>query len=68
MKTALASLQPICCVRNKSTHRTRKRAAVQLRRGDLAFTSPPWHQLYEATAEQLHTSDVIRVVDSQVRP
>ncbi|KAL3161838.1 hypothetical protein ABBQ38_008928 [Trebouxia sp. C0009 RCD-2024] len=65
MKTALASIQPICSVRNKSTHRARKRAAVQLRRGDLAFTPPPWHQSYDATAQQLHTSEVIRVVDSQ---
>lgn len=39
---------------------------MQLRRGDLAFTPPPWHQTYDATAEQLHTPEMIKVLDSQV--
>ena len=61
-----ANIQPVCSVRNKSARRRPKRAAVQLRRGDLAFTPPPWHQSYDATAEQLHTPDMINVLDSQV--
>lgn len=65
MKTAHASIQPVCSLRSKSAHRRPKRAAIQLRRGDLAFTPPPWHQLYDATAEELQTSDSLRVVDSQ---
>ena len=66
MKTAHASIQPVCSM-HKSAHRRPRRAAVQLRRGDLAFTPPPWHQTYDATAEQLHTPDLIKVLDSQVR-
>lgn len=65
MKTAHASVHPVCSV-HKSAHRRPSRPAVQLRRGDLAFTPPPWHQTYEATAEQLHTPDMIKVLDSQV--
>lgn len=65
MKTAHASIHLVCSV-HKSAHRRPIRPAVQLRRGDLAFTPPPWHQTYKATAEQLHTPDMIKVLDSQV--
>lgn len=43
-----------------------KKAAVELRRGDLAYRPPPWHLSFNTTAEELHTTDMIKVLDSQV--
>lgn len=32
----------------------------------MAYTPPPWRLSYQATAEQLHTADMIKVLDRQV--
>ena len=50
-----------------SVARRRQKAAIELRRGDVAYRPPPWHLTYSTTAEELHTPDMIKVLDSQVR-
>lgn len=61
-----AAKQPVSTRRQRfsAAHRQRK-AAVELRRGDLAYRPPPWHLLFNTTAEELHTPDMIKVLDSQ---
>lgn len=48
-----------------SAARRRQKAAIELRRGDVAYRPPPWHLTYRTTAEELHTPDMIKVLDSQ---
>ena len=62
-----AAKQPVGTRRQRfsAAHR-QKKAAVELRRGDLAYRPPPWHLLFNTTAEELHTPDMIKVLDSQV--
>ena len=66
-KQARSQLQLALCSKDKAQakHHPRKNF-VQLRRGDMAYTPPPWHLSYDATAEQLRTSDMIKTLDSQV--
>ena len=62
-----AAKQPVGTRRQRfpPVHR-QKKAAVELRRGELAYRPPPWHLLFITTAEELHTPDMIKVLDSQV--
>ena len=65
-KEGRSFFQPVCLKRRESAQHRSRKAAVQLRRGDMAYTPPPWHLSYDATAEQLHTPEMIKVLDSQV--
>lgn len=62
-----AAKQPVGTRRQRFSPAYRqKKAAVELRRGDLAYRPPPWHLLFNTTAEELHTPDMIKVLDSRV--
>lgn len=52
--------------RHLKAQRKPQKAAVELRRGDVAYTPPPWQMTYNTTAEALQTPEMIKVLDSQV--
>lgn len=51
--------------RHLKAQRKPQKAAVELRRGDVAYRPPPWQITYNTTAEALQTPEMIKVLDSQ---